>query len=94
MFRYFVVGELAGTQEEVIRIAGLLRGVESAVQAVSVSCTVLYHHLSDLANNMSVRPQQCPDHCRHRRRLSELWSLGTCFVTWMVGCEGNRGELG
>jgi len=35
--RYFVVGELATTSSEVIRIAGLLRGVESAVQAVSVS---------------------------------------------------------
>jgi hypothetical protein len=35
--RYFVVGELAGTDAEVIRIAGLLRGTESAVQAVSVS---------------------------------------------------------
>lgn len=34
--RYFVVGELAGTDAEVIRIAGLLRGTESAVQAVSV----------------------------------------------------------
>jgi len=35
--RYFVVGELAATNEEVVRIAGLLRGTESAVQAVSVS---------------------------------------------------------
>ena len=35
--RYFVVGELATTNEEVVRIAGLLRGTESAVQAVSVS---------------------------------------------------------
>lgn len=34
--RYFVVGELAGTEAEVIRIAGLLRATESAVQAVSV----------------------------------------------------------
>lgn len=34
---YFVVGELARTDAEVIRIAGLLRGTESAVQAVSVS---------------------------------------------------------
>lgn len=32
-----MVGELARTNEEVVRIAGLLRGVESAVQAVSVS---------------------------------------------------------
>jgi hypothetical protein len=29
------VGELAGTDAEVVRIAGLLRGTESAVQAVS-----------------------------------------------------------
>jgi MFS family permease len=34
--RYFVVGELVSTDAEVIRIAGLLRGTESAVQAVSV----------------------------------------------------------
>lgn len=32
-----MVGELAGSDAEVIRIAGLLRGTESAVQAVSVS---------------------------------------------------------
>ncbi|KAI9734348.1 MAG: hypothetical protein M1834_002454 [Cirrosporium novae-zelandiae] len=35
MFLYFVVGELAETEGEVVRIAGLLRGTESAVQAVS-----------------------------------------------------------
>lgn len=35
LYLYFVVGNLAGTEEEVIRIAGLLRGVESAWQAVS-----------------------------------------------------------
>jgi hypothetical protein len=35
--RYFVVGNLAESDEEVIRYAGLLRGTESAVQAVSVS---------------------------------------------------------
>ncbi|RAK99608.1 DUF895 domain membrane protein [Aspergillus ibericus CBS 121593] len=35
MFLYFVVGNLAADEEEVVRISGLLRGVESAVQAVS-----------------------------------------------------------
>ncbi|KAF9263330.1 DUF895 domain membrane protein [Marasmius fiardii PR-910] len=35
MYLYFVVGELAKSEAEVIRIAGLLRGTESAVQAVS-----------------------------------------------------------
>ena len=34
---FFIVGNLAGTQAEVVRIAGLLRGTESAVEAVSVS---------------------------------------------------------
>lgn len=34
--RYFVVGNLADSDEEVIRYAGLLRGTESAIQAVSV----------------------------------------------------------
>ncbi|CAK49032.1 uncharacterized protein An09g01110 [Aspergillus niger] len=32
---YFVVGNLAADEEEVVRISGLLRGMESAVQAVS-----------------------------------------------------------
>lgn len=36
-FRYFVVGNIASDDEEVVRIAGLLRGTESAAQAVSVS---------------------------------------------------------
>lgn len=39
--RYFIIGNLAEDEEEVVRIAGLLRGTESAAQAVSVS-----HHLS------------------------------------------------
>lgn len=34
---YFIVGNLAETEAEVVRIAGLLRATESAVQAVSVS---------------------------------------------------------
>lgn len=39
---YFVVGNLAGTEAEVVRIAGLLRATESTVQAVSVSPFRLY----------------------------------------------------
>ncbi|KAM0716233.1 hypothetical protein Q7P37_007678 [Cladosporium fusiforme] len=35
MYTYFVIGNLAENDEEVIRYAGLLRGTESAVQAVS-----------------------------------------------------------
>ncbi|KAF5875401.1 putative duf895 domain membrane protein [Botrytis fragariae] len=35
LFLYFLVGNLAKTPEEVVRIAALLRGTESAVQAVS-----------------------------------------------------------
>ncbi|EKD15727.1 DUF895 domain membrane protein [Drepanopeziza brunnea f. sp. 'multigermtubi' MB_m1] len=35
MYLYFVVGELVNTDADVIRIAGLLRATESAVQAVS-----------------------------------------------------------
>ncbi|GES61315.1 DUF895 domain membrane protein [Aspergillus terreus] len=35
MFLYFVVGNIASDDEEVVRIAGLLRGTESAAQAVS-----------------------------------------------------------
>ena len=34
--RYFVIGNLADNDEDVVRFAGLLRGTESAVQAVSV----------------------------------------------------------
>jgi len=40
MYLYFLVGELAETEEEVVRIAGLLRATESAVQAVSVRLPV------------------------------------------------------
>lgn len=40
--RYFIVGNLADDEEEVVRIAGLLRGTESAAQAVSVSCVQMY----------------------------------------------------
>ena len=36
--RYFVVGNLARNKGEVVRLSALLRGTESAVQAVSVSC--------------------------------------------------------
>lgn len=35
--RYFIVGILADSEAEVVRIAGLLRAVQSASQAVSVS---------------------------------------------------------
>ncbi|KAK2736462.1 hypothetical protein FQN55_001639 [Onygenales sp. PD_40] len=35
MFLYFVIGNLARNDEEVVRLAGLLRGTESAAQAVS-----------------------------------------------------------
>ncbi|KAE8138570.1 major facilitator superfamily domain-containing protein [Aspergillus pseudotamarii] len=35
MFLYFLIGNLADDEEEVIRISGLLRGTESAAQAVS-----------------------------------------------------------
>lgn len=37
MYLYFVVGSLAKNDAEIVRMAGLLRGTESAVQAVSVS---------------------------------------------------------
>lgn len=40
--RYFVVGNLANSEEEVVRYAGLLRGTESAAQAVSVSILPLF----------------------------------------------------
>ncbi|KAL4809856.1 hypothetical protein BDV18DRAFT_150358 [Aspergillus unguis] len=35
--RYFIVGNLARNEEEVVRIAGLLRGMESAAQAYGLS---------------------------------------------------------
>jgi hypothetical protein len=37
-----VVGNLADSDEEVIRYAGLLRGTESAIQAVSVRMRTYY----------------------------------------------------
>ncbi|KAK1218813.1 hypothetical protein PQX77_018490 [Marasmius sp. AFHP31] len=42
MFLYFVCGELADSEEEVIRIAGLLRGTESAAQAVSYGLSSIH----------------------------------------------------
>lgn len=41
-----MVGELATTNEEVVRIAGLLRGTESAAQAVSVSLSFAFSRFS------------------------------------------------
>lgn len=35
MSRYFIVGNLAKSHEEVVRFAALLRGTESAAQAIS-----------------------------------------------------------
>ncbi|KAI0729071.1 major facilitator superfamily domain-containing protein [Fomitopsis betulina] len=35
LYLYFIVGKLAGSEAEVVRIAGLLRGTESAAQAIS-----------------------------------------------------------
>ena len=52
-FSYFVVGELAGTDAEVIRMAGLLRGTESAVQAVSVRLTRTPSYIYYYANKFS-----------------------------------------
>ena len=40
--RYFIVGNLADSEAEVVRIAGLLRGTESAAQAVSVGLICLW----------------------------------------------------
>lgn len=34
--RYFIIGHLAQSPAEIVRLAGLLRGTESASQAVSV----------------------------------------------------------
>jgi len=45
--RYFVVGNLAESDEEVIRYAGLLRGTESAVQAVSVCLNTCLFFIMD-----------------------------------------------
>lgn len=35
LIRYFIIGNLATSPEDIIRLAGLLRGTESAAQAVS-----------------------------------------------------------
>ena len=41
MTRYFVVGHIAKSPAEIIRIAGLLRGTESGWQAISVNYQVI-----------------------------------------------------
>lgn len=38
--RYFVVGHIAESPAEIVRIAGLLRGTESGWQAISVRYTL------------------------------------------------------
>ncbi|CAH0053659.1 unnamed protein product [Clonostachys solani] len=47
MFFYFIVGNLAESSEEVVRISALLRGTESAVQAVSYGLNSLESFAAD-----------------------------------------------
>ncbi len=91
---YFVVGNLASTQEEVVRIAGLLRGTESAVQAVSVSSDRFQFLKFRPAHILAVWLEQCRYHGGHRGRLSELWALGDSFGSCMASCEAHRSRFG
>jgi len=56
MALYFFVGELASTKEEVVRIAGLLRAIESASQAISYGLSSIYSfaHIFSAVVNMGM----------------------------------------
>jgi hypothetical protein len=71
LLSYFVVGNLAETQDEVIRICSLLRGTESAVQAVSVSEHVLSMDLIDSSILImhAVRSRECVCHGKNWKHL-------------------------
>jgi hypothetical protein len=71
-YSYFVVGNLAETQDEVIRICSLLRGTESAVQAVSVSLNILHDHSTDCTELTicTVRSRERVSHGKNWKHLS------------------------
>jgi len=56
------VGTLADDQEEVVRIAGLLRGTESAAQCVSVRMVRLLLWILDINQMSLVRFEQREHH--------------------------------
>jgi hypothetical protein len=56
------VGNLADDQEEVVRIAGLLRGTESAAQCVSVRILRFLVCISDTNEMILVRFEQREHH--------------------------------
>ncbi|KAJ5273221.1 hypothetical protein N7478_008346 [Penicillium angulare] len=56
MYLFFLVGNLADNDDEIVRIAGLLRGVESAAQAVSygLSSVTIMAAIGNIYLNMSL----------------------------------------
>lgn len=89
------MGNLADDQEEVIRIAGLLRGTESAAQTVSVSIllcglTVLCL-LTDI--HFAVRSQQFVRHGIRWKYLPQFWSMGHCHRACLADCRTSGDDL-
>lgn len=81
--RYFVIGNLANNDEEVIRYAGLLRGTESAVQAVSVR-EISVPSSPPHTDWYLVRPLKCAGHGPGGLHLHELRFVGTRTTPWMA----------
>lgn len=95
--RYFVVGNLAADEEEVVRISALLRGMESAVQAVSVSAMLL--KLLWMVLMSVVWVEQCRDHGFCGWDLPQLWPLGHLAAAGVAGyspvwCQSGRSQGG
>jgi hypothetical protein len=86
-YSYFVVGNLAETQDEVIRICSLLRGTESTVQAVSVSLNLLRYRSTESTELTicTVWSRKCVCHGKDWKHLSQLWSLGNIALSSMGG---------
>jgi hypothetical protein len=86
-YSYFIVGNLTETQDEVIRICSLLRGTESAVQAVSVSPNSNHDRSIDLTELTicTVWSRECVCHGKDWQHLSQLWPLGNIALSSMGG---------
>jgi hypothetical protein len=82
-----VVGNLAETQDEVVRICSLLRGTESAVQAVSVSSNALPDKSTDesVLTIRTVRSGKCVCHGKDWKHLPQLRALGNIALSSMAG---------
>ena len=90
MYLYFIIGHLSRNSAEIIRFAGLLRGTESASQAVSVCQLASAINKTQLLILSSV--VWCREHQHYgpgRRCVSQFWSLGHLHHPGVVRDQGN-----